>query len=87
MIICPDYVSEHEPASCEESSYSTTPTCGLIVVNGYAATTGLAREMARSRLDLPALGKPTCGECIIIIVTGADDTMIPTGADEANLPG
>ena len=52
----------HSPAICVPQSYSTTPTWGLTVVNGYAATTGLAREMARRRVDLPALGKPTLRE-------------------------
>ena len=52
----------HSPAIWVPQSYSTTPTWGLTVVNGYAATTGLAREMARRRVDLPALGKPTLRE-------------------------
>ena len=36
-----------------------TPGCGCSVVNGYAATSGSAREIARSSDGLPAFGKPT----------------------------
>ena len=31
----------------------SVPRCGLSVVNGYAATSGVAREMAPSSDDLP----------------------------------
>src|SRR5215470_8893530 len=36
-----------------------TPTIGWSVVNGYAATFGLAAEIFRNRVDLPAFGYPT----------------------------
>lgn len=47
------------PATCSWSLYFTIPTWGLRVVNGYAATAGLALEMALKSEDLPAFGNPT----------------------------
>ena len=47
------------PSSSTPSSFSTTPTCGLSVVNGYAATLGVACDNALSNVDFPTLGRPT----------------------------
>ena len=39
------------------------PGCGLVVVNGYSATTGSARVSAASNCDLPQLGGPSRTTC------------------------
>src|SRR6266542_2859518 len=41
------------------SSESTVPSTGWMVVNGYAATFGVAFEIRRRSDDLPAFGSPT----------------------------
>lgn len=48
------------------SLYMITPMFGFNVVNGYEATAGFARDNARSKVDLPAFGKPTLNKMVSI---------------------
>ena len=60
------------------------PTWGLRVVNGYAATLGLARDMALSSVDLPAFGKPTCKQTLVSFTRA---TMLPLKSNNTRKSG
>mmetsp|Transcript_31042 Transcript_31042/g.51461 ORF Transcript_31042/g.51461 Transcript_31042/m.51461 type:complete len:210 (+) Transcript_31042:71-700(+) len=63
----------------------TIPSCGWIVVNGYAATFGVAREIARSSDDLPAFGNPTSPTSAIILRDKSNVICSPGRPSSASL--